>query len=86
MQFADQANLDRGDLLHQEKTNILNEVTNELPEKLMKSIKQEIDTKLATMIKQEIDMKLATTTARHTETIMTQHKMITVELSQTAKQ
>jgi hypothetical protein len=86
MQFADQAILDLGELLHQEKNNILNEVTYELPEILTKNIKQEIDTELAKTIDQEINKKLKSTTARHTEAITTQHKMITVELSQTAKQ
>ena len=48
MQFADQAILDLGDLLHQEKNNILGEVNNELPERAIDQITQTITSQLET--------------------------------------
>jgi hypothetical protein len=64
-QFADQAILDLGDLLHQEKNNILNEVTQEIPDQFMQNLAQEITAKLTTTtqnLAQEITTKLNTTT------------------------
>jgi hypothetical protein len=77
MQFADQAILDLGDLLHQEKNNILGEVTQELPDTIIANITQEITT------------QLETTTEIHTEAItaaiQTQHKAATAQLQETTK-
>ena len=73
MQFADQAILDLGDLLNQEKTNILDEITQDIPDKILYSIKQ------------EIAMTLETTIAKHTDAIKEQRKTTITQIQKAAK-
>ena len=73
MQFADQAILDLGELLTQEKNNILTEVTQDLPNTIL------------TTIKTELTAQLDTTMAMHTETMKEQRKTIITQIQKTAK-
>jgi hypothetical protein len=73
MQFADQAILDLGDLLHQEKNNILDEVKHDIPPTIMNKIKQEITT------------KLETTLTTHTEALKEQRKTTITQIQKAAK-
>ena len=70
MQFADQAILDLGDLLHQEKNNIISEMT---PEKVLATVTN------------AIKANLETTTAKHTEALKEQRKTIITQIQKTAK-
>jgi hypothetical protein len=69
MQFADQAILDLGDLLHQEKNNLLDEVKQDLPETL----------------KQTITSDLEPTIATHMDAIKEQRKTTITQIQKTAK-
>jgi hypothetical protein len=73
MQFADQAILDLGELLNQEKTNILTEVAQDLPNTIL------------TTIKKELTAQLDTTVATHTEALKEQRKQITTQIQKIAK-
>ncbi len=73
MQFADQAILDLGELLTQEKNNILTEVTQDLPDTILAAIKT------------ELTAQLDTTMATHTEALKEQRKTIITQIQKTAK-
>ena len=73
MQFADQAILNLGELLTQEKNNILTEVTQDLPNTILNAITT------------ELTAQLDTTMATHTEALKEQRKTIITQIQKTAK-
>jgi hypothetical protein len=73
MQLADQAILDFGKLLNQEKNNILTKVTQDLPNTMLTTIKKELTAQL--------DASMTT----HAEALKEQGKTIITQIQKTAK-